>query len=1152
MNYSRPNYELWRELHISREARDKYQFEQTLFAQHGDAIFADFHTVRKFAQRMNDKRNVVEIPEKAVNAGDINGIGLIHEVLHYMIDQFRKQKNSTVFPEALEYLRERIGEKELRKTLERFTDAFPPIKVYRQELSAADYLEKSTESTPHTEVMLEEVILLWLSNINPALSNYLELFDDDDLEKGTKYLEALESLDDFFETQPKFGPENQQLLEMLQAPAKASPHSISGQLEWIRQHWGSILGKYFYRLLRGLDFIEEERKARFIGSGPSQTYDFSGEPDYERFSEDLDWMPKVVLLAKNVYVWLDQLSKKYERDISKLNQIPDEELDILSRWGITGLWLIGLWERSHASKEIKQMMGNPEAVASAYSLYDYVIADELGGEEAYNDLRRRARERSIRMSGDMVPNHVGIDGRWVIEHPDWFVQLDYPPFPGYTFNGKDLSRRDDVGIYLEDHYYERSDAAVVFKRVNHNTGETRFIYHGNDGTSMPWNDTAQLNYLNEEVREAVIQTILHVARKCSIIRFDAAMTLAKKHYQRLWYPQPGTGGDIPSRAEYGMTKEEFDRVFPKEFWREVVDRVAEEEPDTLLLAEAFWLMEGYFVRTLGMHRVYNSAFMHMLKDEENSKYRDTIKNVLEFNPEILKRFVNFMNNPDEETAVAQFGKDDKYFGTCIMMVTMPGLPMIGHGQIEGYTEKYGMEYKRAYRDETPDDHLIQRHEREVFPLMKKRYLFADVENFQLYDLFAPEGHVNENVFAYSNRSGDEKGLVTYNNKFEDAKGWLRTSVGRRTSDGNLVQQSLGEGLHLSNDDSYYCIFRDHITGMEYIRNSKQLHEQGLYIELGAFKYQVFLDFREVYDQDGQYRQLAEYLNGRGVPSVQEALRETMLQPLHEKARPIFNAKLFRTLQKFAADSDKMDSDIPSQLKSHLRGFLKALSEYTGNAEGVERVLPEAMERIKAVLTIGTATEESGADLSKEAAADIERVLTRLEENPDAPTTLLAWALLSRIGGLVAETDIPGRSRTWIDEYLLGQLLADLFRQLEIPADRIDKLVRTVKMLTVAQDWYDTEDGERAEAYRIMESLLKLEDVRYYLGLNRHQNTLWFNDEAFDTLTHWLRLILLTDALSEEAIDRFNSGNDIVRKFEQAKKDSGYKVEQLLEELKREV
>ena len=55
-----------------------------------------------------------------------------------------------------------------------------------------------------------------------------------------------------------------------------------------------------------------------------------------------------------------------------------------------------------------------------------------------------------------------------------------------------------------------------------------------------------------------------------------------------------------------------------------------------------------------------------------------------------------MNNPDERTAVEQFGKDDKYFGVTMLMVTMPGLPMFGHGQIEGFTEKYGMEYPRAY------------------------------------------------------------------------------------------------------------------------------------------------------------------------------------------------------------------------------------------------------------------------------------------------------------------------------------------------------------------------------------------------------------------------------------------------------------------------
>ena len=358
------------------------------------------------------------------------------------------------------------------------------------------------------------------------------------------------------------------------------------------------------------------------------TYD-SLQCEYERFSPDCEWMPRVVLLAKTVLVWLDQLSKKYGRTITHLDHIPDEELDTLERRGFTGLWLIGLWERSQASKRIKQINGNAEAAASAYSLYDYDIAHSLGGWEALNNLRERLRRRGIRLAADMIPNHTGMDSKWMSEKPDLFMQSSYCPFPSYSFTGENLSSDPNLEIVLEDHYYSKTDCAVVFKRTDKRNGNVRYIYHGNDGTGMPWNDTAQIDFLKPQAREEVIQKILHVARNFSIIRLDAAMVLAKKHIRRLWYPEPGKGGDIAGRAEHSLSNEAFEKTLPNEFWREVVDRVAAEVPDTLLLAEAFWMMEGYFVRTLGMHRVYNSAFMNMLKKEENFKYRSTIKNTLE-------------------------------------------------------------------------------------------------------------------------------------------------------------------------------------------------------------------------------------------------------------------------------------------------------------------------------------------------------------------------------------------------------------------------------------------------------------------------------------------------------------------------------------------
>ena len=155
------------------------------------------------------------------------------------------------------------------------------------------------------------------------------------------------------------------------------------------------MGDKYQDVLLALDLFKEEEKFRGTGPGESLVIDYDGL-GAENYTSDRDWMPNVVMIAKNAYVWLDQLSRKYQKDINKLDQIPDEELDLLSGWGFSALWLIGLWERSKASKTIKQWCGNPEAVASAYSLYDYIIAGDLGGYEAYKNLQERAWRRGIR------------------------------------------------------------------------------------------------------------------------------------------------------------------------------------------------------------------------------------------------------------------------------------------------------------------------------------------------------------------------------------------------------------------------------------------------------------------------------------------------------------------------------------------------------------------------------------------------------------------------------------------------------------------------------------------------------------------------------------------------------------------------------------
>ena len=374
-----------------------------------------------------------------------------------------------------------------------------------------------------------------------------------------------------------------------------------------------------------------------------------------------------------------------------------------------------------------------------------------------------------------------------------------------------------------------------------------------------------------------------------MIRFDAAMVLARKHVERLWWPLPGAGDGIPSRAEHAMRKAEFDRLMPTEFWRDVVDRVAAEVPNTLLLAEAFWLLEGYFVRTLGMHRVYNSAFMHMLRDEDNAGYRRVIRETLEFDPEILKRYVNFMSNPDEETALEQFGSGDKYLGVATMLMTLPGLPMLGHGQVEGFTEKYGMEFRRARLDERPDEDLVGRHERHLFPLVHRRAMFAEARDFLLFDFVRDDGAVDEHVYAYSNGAGDDRSLIVYHNRFAETTGTIRMSVpfAVKGPDGSKTQarRSLADGLGVAAASTGLIGFRDERAGLEYLLPAARLRDGGLRLHLDAYRCYVLTGFRELHDSAGRpWSRLAAEIGDRGVPSLDEAMRDLELAPLHETLR----------------------------------------------------------------------------------------------------------------------------------------------------------------------------------------------------------------------------------------------------------------------------
>jgi glycosidase len=1156
------------ELHASREARLRFRLEDFHFSSTGTLLVPDFEAARTLARRMNEGRGAGLPGPPPVKGWQLHAMGLINEIFHYLVGLYRESRKPSSTREALSWLQEGMGRERVEKTLERLVEDFPPPGVRERE-DAAAFLGGEAPGISRQELELQEALILWLANLNPAYAPGLPLFDDAVLERETAYPVVMEGLRRFFESQPPFGPDDQNLVDMLRSPALAHPDSLYGQLDYIWKRWGHLLGRFrhLHRLLSALDWIREEETRRGgVGRGrpTSPVPEFSGmSAEAEQFSPDREWMPRLVLLARNTHVWLEQLSRKHGRWIQRLDQIPDEDLDLLRQRGFSGLWLIGLWERSAASADIKRIRGNLEAASSAYSLQEYTVASDLGGDAALKELKARAWARGIRLASDMVPNHMGIDSRWVVEHPDWFLYRDRSPYPAYTFNGPDLSRDSRVGVFIEDHYYNETDAAVVFRRLDRWTGSERFVYHGNDGTRTPWNDTAQLNYLNPEVREAVIREILRVARQFPVIRFDAAMTLAKRHYQRLWFPEPGTGGAIPSRAEYGLTRAQFDALMPREFWRDVVDRVAAEAPDTLLLAEAFWLMEGYFVRTLGMHRVYNSAFMNMLRDEDNAKYRSVIKNTLEFDPEVLRRYVNFMNNPDEDPAAEAFGAGDKYFGICTLMATLPGLPMFGHGQWEGLREKYGMEFRKPRWDEKVNWDLVTRHDREISPLLHRRALFAGVENFLLYDFFTPEGHVDENVFAFSNGIEDRRAFVIYQNRFASTRGWIRTSAAfavKREGGGApaRVQRTLGEGLALTPEEGRFILFRELSTGLEHIRSSRDLCEAGFYTELNAYQCRVFLDVREVRDgEDRGYARLAEELGGRGVPSLENALREVRFRGAHAAFRDLASPEMLRRIlaARVAPPQAAPDPAVPEEIEGKLRALFSAVRQGAG-AGGDEATVAAEMRRLaETILGLPAIEGRLPGPLSQEGRSAIREVLSGLESQPSRWGLLLGWILAEGIERMRIGGKAPRVGKAGIEEWGMEAILGEALRGLGRDEAGADRDLATIGFLANHPRWWEGGRAAEDDPGRLLRALAEDERVRRILGFNRYRETLYLRKEPLEELLADLLAVAAVhlaaagaDAGREEGdfARRLAACDEAVRALREAAERAGYRVEQMLE------
>jgi hypothetical protein len=440
-----------------------------------------------------------------------------------------------------------------------------------------------------------------------------------------------------------------------------------------------------------------------------------------------------------------------------------------------------------------------------------------------------------------------------------------------------------------------------------------------------------------------------------------------------------------------------------------------------------------------------------------------------------------------------------------------------------------------------------------------------VDGFVLYDFRELGGDVNENVFAYSNRYGHERALIVYNNKYESVRGWLKRSTVMATTDGEkdekrLIERNLAEGLAINTAATTFYIFQDYKSGLEYIRQGIKFADQGLYVELGAYQYHIFLEFREIQDdREGHYAQLESRLSGKGVPSMEEALKEMLLAPIHIPFREIANPLTLERLVNIRRDGlDAPQSRETMQLfKEGMTRFLSEATEYAKGGRGPEEIIQGQMRLLTAIVDLDRLCGSRQVGLSGTLRTALEKIERGMSDGEGLRNRFwrvsLAWLMICDLGRIQTEHDDGERSAALMDEWLLGPIILQVFQSLVGDDATAWQETDLVKILACHRWWFTT---SREEVRGNLKALFLDPEVQRFLQFNWFEGVLWFSRERFEELLWWLFIVSLFDFVAKGSLgDRaFAPGIverlDLTERLHQEAHGSDYRVEPILDGLER--
>ncbi|MFG6687379.1 alpha-amylase family glycosyl hydrolase [Mariniflexile sp. HNIBRBA6329] len=301
-----------------------------------------------------------------------------------------------------------------------------------------------------------------------------------------------------------------------------------------------------------------------------------------------------------------------------------KDIPQLKELGVKIIWLMPVFPISETKRKatggdfaykLKDEAERKKMLGSYYAVSNYTeINPEFGTIEDFRKLVKTAHNYGIYVILDWVPNHTGWDHEWITTHPD---------------------------------YYTQNDKGEIIDPINPDTGE-----------SWGWEDVADLNYDNQDLRKEMIADMSYWITEENIDGFRC---------------------DVASNV-------------PTDFWAKAIPELRAKK-DIFMLAEAWQpelMKDSLFDMAYGweFHHIMNDMAKGKMKLNDLKKYIDKNKTKYEADDILM----NFVTNHDENswngTVKERLGDASKLM-TALSYV-MPGMPLIYSGQ------EYGLDYRLKF------------------------------------------------------------------------------------------------------------------------------------------------------------------------------------------------------------------------------------------------------------------------------------------------------------------------------------------------------------------------------------------------------------------------------------------------------------------------